>query len=146
MTYDLTMSEISSAPKLSLLDLVTNRALPLGHPEVVVEIPDAYLTDERLGRPGVEGIAIQRLLTLAQQLSSIQFSWGQVAARRVLASPAVHPLASVSLCLNNATHVCESGDTIGKDIFERARQNLVSHRLDADMFSERQVLITIHRT
>lgn len=143
MTYDPVMSELSSAPTLSLLDLVTNRVLPLGQPDVVVEIPDTYLTDERLERPGVEGIAIQRLLTLAQQLSTICFVWDQAAARRVLASPAVHPLASVALCLNNATHVCEGGDAISKDAFERARQSLVSHRLGADMFSERQVLISL---
>jgi hypothetical protein len=91
----------------------------------------------------MEGLAIQRLITLAQQANSIQFVWSAAAARRVTSSPAVLPLAATALCLSNAVHICNEETSIGDADFARARKNLLSHKLDADMFSDRQVLICL---
>lgn len=137
------MTEPRTVHILSLPDLMATQPLPSGEYEVIIEIPDTYLTDDRFELAGVEGLAIQRLLTLAQQLGSLKFVWSKAVARRVLASPALHPLAGVALCLNNATHVCLEEGIFGKEDFERARQSLVTHRLGADMFSERQVIVCL---
>jgi hypothetical protein len=130
-------------PTLSLSDLTTTTPLPTGDGEAIVEVPDSYLADKRLDLAGVEGFAIQRLLTLAQRLVSLRFVWEGAAARRVLSSPALHPLAGVALCLDNATHTCADTHTITTDDFERARKTLLAHRLGADLFTERQVLVCL---
>lgn len=143
MPYHRSMTELGAAPTLSLTDLATTSPLPIDEREAVIEVPDTYLTDDRFELAGVEGLAIQRLLTLAQRLASLKFVWAEAAARRVLSSPALHPLAGVALCLNNATHVCAGENAIPKEDFERARQSLLAHKLGADMFSERQVLVCL---
>lgn len=130
-------------PTLSLLDFATVSPLPAAAREVIIEVPDGYLRDEKFELPGVEGLAIQRLLTLAQRTESLQINWSAVAARRVLSSPAVHPLAATALCLNNTSHSCREDSTFGDAEFGRARQSLLGYRLAADMFSERQTLICL---
>jgi len=143
MPYDPSMIESGSAPTLSLPDLTASSSLPGGVRDVAIDVSDAYLTDARFDLPGAEGLAIQRLLTLAQSLPSIKFVWAHAAARRVLSSPALHPLAAVALCLSNAAHVCQGEQVFRKEDFVRARQTLLAHKLAADMFSERQILICL---
>ena len=128
---------------LFLPDLATTAPLPEAGRDVVVEVPDSYLNDERFDLPGVEGLSIQKLITLAHSAKSVRFRWGSAAAHRVLASPSVHPLAAVALCLNNASHRLPADSTLTAEVFERARVRLLEHRLGADMFSERQVLVCL---
>jgi hypothetical protein len=127
--------------KLSLLDLATTQALPGKGVDVVVEVPDAYLSDDRFQLPGVEGLAVQRLIGLAQSRQKLTIMWAVGAAGRIWRSPALYPLAAVAMCLSNAVHVDSDGQP--KDEFEKARQRLLAHRLNADMFSEQQVLVCL---
>lgn len=129
--------------ELSLLDFATNFSMPILGGEVVVEVPDAYLTDERFEHPGIEGLAIQRMLTLANSAEYLNFIWSASAAKGVISSPAVYPLAAVALCLKNASHRCIGDDSISSNDFSRAQQRLLNHRLNSDMFSDRQALICL---
>lgn len=137
------MVEHRSISNLLLSDLATTMPLPVAMRHVVIEVPDSYLSDERFELPGIEGLAIQRLVTLAHDAASVQFSWHNAAARRVLASPSVHPLAAVALCLNKAVHVVPDDAKLPSDAFERAKTKLLAHRLGADMFTDRQVLVCL---
>ncbi len=133
----------SSIPtrKLSLLDLATIQALPDEGVDTVVEVPDSYLSDDRFQLPGVEGLAVQRLISLAQSRPKLTIMWAAGAAGRIWLSPALFPLAAVAMCLSNAVHVGGDGELM--DEFEKARHRLLAHRLNADMFSERQVLVCL---
>ncbi|WP_374568581.1 hypothetical protein [Ideonella sp.] len=137
------MAEHRATFNLSLSDLAAVVALPEPGRDVVIEVPDSYLTDERFALPGVEGLAIQRLVTLAHDAASLKVVWHTAATRRLLESPTVNPLVAVTLCLNNAQHVAPAGTKLAPDAFERARTRVLSHRLDADMFTERQVVICL---
>lgn len=132
-----------STINLLLSDLATTSTLPEAGQDVFIEIPDSYLSDERFELSGVEGLAIQRLITLAHSAASLKILWHAAAARRVLASPSVHPLAAVALCLNNIAHSFTDDTKLPSDSFERARKMLLSHELAADMFSDRQALICL---
>lgn len=137
------MAEPRSSTNLLLSDLATTASLPDMGCDIFVDVPDSYLNDERFDLPGIEGLAIQRLITLAHEAKSIQFSWQSAAARRVLTSPSVHPLAAVALCLNNATHHAPADAALTADAFGRARAKLLNHQLGADMFSDREVLVCL---
>jgi hypothetical protein len=138
------MTSSGAASPLSLLDLVTTLPLPMtGAGVTEIQVPDSYLTDSRFDLPGVEGLAIQRLLTLAQRATTFKFVWGDTVAQRVLSGPALHPLAGVALSLRNASHICADESLVRHEDFERARQSLLLHRLGADMFSDRQLLICL---
>lgn len=137
------MNNPSAPARISLLDLVSAGPLPWAGCDVVVSVPDAYLNDDRLELPGVEGLAIQRLLTLAHSRSSVRFEWEAGAANRALSSPAVLPLAAVALSLSNASHTFPKTSAVPANSLERARTQLLSHRLDADMFSDRQLLLCL---
>jgi hypothetical protein len=137
------MAEQRATFNLSLSDLAAVVPLPEPGRDVVIEVPDSYLTDERFALPGVEGLAIQRLITMAHDTALLKVVWHTAAARRLLESPAVNPLAAVVLCLNNAQHVAPADAKLAPDAFERARTRVLSHRLDADMFTERQVVICL---
>ncbi|MDZ7861562.1 hypothetical protein [Acidovorax sp.] len=128
---------------LSLLDFATNSPLPFVAGRIVVEVPEAYLTDERFEHAGIEGLAIQRLLTLANSVEYLNFSWSVLAAKRIISSPAVYPLAAVALCLKNASHECVGEESITANDFLRAQQKLLSYRLSSDMFSDRQALVCL---
>lgn len=134
---------VASRPVVSLLlsDLTTSASLPEAGSDVHIEVPDSFLSDERLTLPGVEGLAIQRLITLANAAASLRISWQTAAARRLLASPSVHPLAAVSMCLSNAEHTVPGDAKLPPDVLVRARTKILSHRLSVDMFSDRQVVI-----
>ena len=143
MPYHGFMTDPGTVSTLSLLDLATNTELPAGAPEAAVEVPDSYLSDERFELPGIEGLAIQRLLTLAQRHATLKFVWAGVAARQVLRAPAIYPLAAVALGLTNATHICLDEKVGSAGSFKSARQALLAHRLGTDMFSERQILLCL---
>lgn len=128
---------------LLLSDLATTVPLPEKGCDIVIEVPDSYLNDERFELAGIEGLAIQRLVTLAHYAASLKIFWHTAAARRLLDSPSVHPLAAVALCLNNAEHTLPKDSTLHPDAFERARTKLLGHQLAADMFSDRQALICL---
>lgn len=140
-------SSSGDAGRASLPDLTTTSPLSElvgGVPSVRITIPDAYLVDSRLEAPGAEGLAIQRLLTLAQRNVKLTFAWEPAAARRILESPAVHPLAALSLCLSQADHELPKDPTIDmRRAVEAARTRLLAHRLGTDMFSDRQMLLCI---
>ena len=70
--------------------------LPAAGRDIVIEVPESYLTDERFALPGVEGLAIQRLITLAHHAASLKVIWHTSAARRLLEAPAVNPLAELA--------------------------------------------------
>lgn len=129
--------------KLLLSDLVTTAPLPEAGRDVLIEVPNSILSDERFEHAGVEGLAIQRLITLAHDAASLKVIWHAGALRRLLDSPAVHPLAAVAMCLNNAKHTLSTDAEIYPEVFERARRMLLGHQLTADMFSDRQVLICL---
>jgi hypothetical protein len=135
------MLEPGTVTSLLLSDLTLAAPLPEAGRDVRIEVPDSYLSDERLGHPGAEGLAIQRLITLAHDATSLKIMWRAAAARRLFESPSVHPLAAVALCLNNAEHSLPAEAKLPEDALERARAKLLSHRLAADMFSDRQVLV-----
>lgn len=137
------MAEPSPVINLSLPELATMTPLPEAGHDIVVTVPDSYLSDDRFESPGVEGLAIQRLITLAHGCTSLRFQWETASANRVLGSPAVFPMAAVALCLNNATHHLPNDSTLTAESFEKARGRLLSHRLGADMFSERQILVCL---
>lgn len=141
------MQALSDPVQLSLLDLLGSTALAdlLGESQTVgLRIPYEYLADGRLLSAGREGLAIQRLLTLAQRGLRLTFIWDPNAARRVLESPAVHPLAALTTCLNDVHHRLEDDGTVDMvPLVERARSRLLGHRLSADMFSERQILLCV---
>lgn len=137
------MAELSPVVNLSLPDLATTITLPDVGRNVIITIPDGYLNDDRFALPGVEGLAIQRLITLAHGSISLRFQWEPASANRVLSSPAVFPLAAVALCLNNATHHLPKDSILPADSFEKARGRLLSHRFGADMFSDRQIVVCL---
>jgi len=137
------MAEQRSPVTLKLSDLTEVIALPAPGSDVIIEVPDSFLTDDRFALPGVEGLAIQRLITLAHDCASLKVAWHAQAARRLLESPGVNPLAAVALCLNNATHSAPVEAKLAADAFERARAKVLGHQLDADMFTERQVVICL---
>ena len=137
------MAEQRPSFNLSLPDLAAVVALPEPGRDVVIEVPGSFLIDERFMLPGVEGLAIQRLITLAHDAAVLKVVWHAAAARRLLESPAVHPLAAVVLCLNNAKHIASEDAKLAPDAFERARTRVLAQRLDADMFTERQVFICL---
>ena len=137
------MAYSSHVIHLSLSDLATATPLPAAARDVVIAIPSSYLSDDRFQSPGVEGLAIQRLITLAHRSTSLQFVWEAAAANRVLGSPAVHPLAAITLCLNNATHQASQDSILAVEALDKARARLLDHRLGADMFSERQILVCL---
>jgi hypothetical protein len=137
------MAQPSPVTKISLPDLATTAPLPEPGLDIVVAVPDSYLGDARFDSPGVEGLAIQRLITLAHGCATLQFEWEAGALNRVLGSPAVLPLAAVALCLNNGTHQWPKSSKLTNESFEKARVALLNHRLSADMFSERQVLVCL---
>ena len=143
----LIMTAPGAVPTLSLVDLATDAELLTGGPELALEVPDAYLSDARFERAGVESLAIQRLLTLAQRHVRLKIVWAGAAARQVLSAPALYPLAAVALGLTNAAHTCLDERSFSVRNFERARQSLLTHRLGTDMFSERQILLCLdHRS
>lgn len=128
---------------LMLSELATTALLPKAGCDVLVEVPDSYLRDERFELAGIEGLAIQRLITLAHDAASLKVLWHAASARRLLESPSLNPLAAVALCLVNAEHSLAADSDLPQDSFERARKKLLGHHLTADMFSERQVLICL---
>jgi hypothetical protein len=137
------MTEQNAVVTLSLPELATTAQLPSAGLNIVITVPDSYLSDDRLESPGAEGLAIQRLITLANMCASLQFEWASAAANRVLGSPAVLPLAAVALCLSNAAHHWPKDLARPAEAFEKARDKLLGHRLGADMFSERQLLVCL---
>jgi hypothetical protein len=137
------MPNLNDTRTWSIIDFASVSPLPLGSQEVVINVPASYLSDDKFDMAGVEGLAVQRLLTLSQRTDSLKFVWSAVAARRVIPSPALHPLAAVALCLNNAKHVCQEDSSLTSVEFGHARQALLGFRLGADMFSERQTLICL---
>lgn len=137
------MAEILPTIKLSLADLATTARLPEPGRDIFIEVTDNYLGDDRFELAGVEGLAIQRLITLAHDAASLKILWHVESARRLLPSPSVNPLAAVALCLNNAEHSLINDADFSGNPFEQARKNLLSHQLAADMFSERQVLVCL---
>jgi hypothetical protein len=137
------MAEPRPIVNLLLSDLATIAELPEPGRDIFIEVSESYLSDERFDLPGVEGLAIQRLITLAHNAATLKVSWHTSAARRLLDSPSVHPLAAVALCLNNAEHALPADAKLPPDAFERARTKLLGHRLSADMFTDRQVVICL---
>lgn len=129
--------------KLLLSDLATTAPLPETGSNVFIEVPDSFLSDERFELAGIEGLAIQRLITLAHDAASLKVIWHAAALRRLLDSPSVFPLAAVAICLNNAEHTLSADAEFLPEAFERARKKLLAHQLTADMFSDRQVLICL---
>lgn len=132
---------------ISLLQLLGGdsvEALMAGADNVDLLVPDAYLSDERLADASLEALAIQRLLTLASRSTSLMIRWEASVARRILASPAVHPLAALTLCLHGAQHHLPLDQ--GRDprlTTDKARSMLLKHRLQVDMFSDSQVLVCV---
>lgn len=137
------MTEPRPIFNLLLSDLATTAPLPETGCDVFIEVPDSYLSDERFELAGIEGLAIQRLITLAHDAASLKVLWHAASARRLLESPSLNPLAAVALCLMNAEHTLTKDAELHPDAFERARKKLLGHQLAADMFSERQVLICL---
>jgi hypothetical protein len=137
------MAESLQTINLLLSDLTTIARLPEPGRHVLIEVTDSYLSDDRFELAGIEGLAIQRLITLAHDAASLKVLWHVASARRLLESPSVNPLAAVALCLNNAEHALTNVAEFPLDAFERARKKLLGHQLAADMFSERQVLICL---
>lgn len=136
---------VASRSKINLLlsDLATNSPLPKVGLDVFIDVPDSYLSDGRFELSGVEGLAIQRLITLAHNAASLKIFWHTAAARRLLDSPSINPLAAVALCLNNAEHSLPDDANLPAGAFGRARSKLLGHQLAADMFSNRQALICL---
>lgn len=137
------MAEPRPTINFSLSDLATTAALPEAGHNICIEVTDRYLSDDRFELAGIEGLAIQRLITLAHDAASLIFSWDTTVARRLLESPSLNPLAAVALCLINAEHVLPKDTEFPPDSIERARKKLLGHQLTADMFSERQVIICL---
>jgi hypothetical protein len=137
------MTEPRPIFNLLLSDLATTAPLPETGCDVFIEVPDSYLSDERFELAGIEGLAIQRLITLAHNAASLKVLWHAASARRLLESPSLNPLAAVALCLMNAEHTLTKDAELPPDAFQRARKKLLGHQLAADMFSERQVVICL---
>lgn len=136
---------VAPSPVINVLlsDLTTAVPLPEPGRDIIIDVPDDYLTDERLELAGVEGLAIQRLISLANNAEALTVRWHTAAAHRLLDSPSVYPLAAVALCLNNARHVHANNADFAKDSIERARTRILRHRIAADMFADRQALICL---
>lgn len=132
-----------SLPTINLLlsELATTAPLPEAGRNICIEVTDSYLNDERFELAGIEGLAIQRLITLAHDAASLKVLWHAASARRLLEAPSLNPLAAVALCLINAEHTLTKDTELLPSAFERARKKLLGHQLTADMFSDRQVLI-----
>lgn len=137
------MTDTSAVVSIALPELATASALPAAGRDIAVQIPDSYLSDDRFDSPGAEGFAIQRLITLAHECASLRFIWEEAAANRVLTSPSVLPLAAVAICLNNADHQWPTNLRAPVDALAKARAKLVGHRLGADLFSEKQLLVCL---
>lgn len=132
---------------LSLLEMLgttpLNELRRTGQPLRLV-VPDSYLTDSRLGDPASEALAIQRLLALVHSESTFEVTWEPAAARRILASPALHPLAGITFCLNNAEHRFPVDQSRQPRLTaSAARQSLLKHRLQLDIFSDCQMLLCV---
>lgn len=89
-----------------------------------------------------EVILIQRLISLAKKVSTIQVNWNKKVADVVFKSPNLFPLFSVAICLDNAEHavVMDNGSIVPVNVQE-TRQLIYKYRLVTDLFSDKQVLI-----
>ena len=137
------MSGLPSPVNLSLPELATAAPVLAAGCDISIDVPESYLSDERFELPGVEALAIQRLITLAHDAATLKVFWHTAAARRLLDSPSVHPLAAVALCLNNAEHAAPEDAKLSPDAFDRARTKVLGHKLSADMFTDRQVVMCL---
>lgn len=137
-------------PQISLLDLLS--AVPLEtligkEAAIAILIPDSYLSEIQLTDSASEALAMQRLLTVVHLCSTVTIVWEPAAARRVLASPSVHPLAGLTLCLNGVEHKLPIDNLRDKRLtLEKARSTVLKHRLQADMFADSQMIVCVdHR-
>ncbi|TXD89767.1 hypothetical protein FUT87_03450 [Mitsuaria sp. TWR114] len=129
---------------LSLIDLASAITLPEIGRDIVIAVSDACLDRERFGHAGAEGLAIQRLITLAHAAASLRFIWASAVANQVIATPSVHPLAAVVLCLTNATHVFEGMDEAAtSENLTSTRNKILSYRLVTDLFTDCQALVCV---
>lgn len=130
---------------LSLLESEPITALLGASPgEVRLLVSDKYLADSRLADSAAEMLALQRLLTIAKACERLSIVWESTVARRVLSSPAIHPLAALTLCLRNAAHMFPAGvASDARSAHASARKALLGHRLKIDLFSDSQILLCV---
>lgn len=137
------MAESPPVVKISLPDLAPGNPLPTIGQDIVIDVPDRYVDNAVFDLPGVEGLAIQRLITLAHSAKSLQFTWHPETANSVLQAPSAYPLAGVALCLSNVTHRGLDDPRLNNDSFELGRANLLEHRLSADILNSPQLLVCL---
>ncbi|MEM5299905.1 hypothetical protein VSR82_37250 [Burkholderia sp. JPY481] len=86
-------------------------------------------------------LAIQRLLTLCRH-NAPHVHWHHGIANLALKSPNIFPLLAVLIALENATHTIDGLDEAQTaEAMEGARRTLFKGRLQADLFSDTQVVI-----
>lgn len=109
---------------------------------LLIEVPTINLGQQVDNVASPEVILIQRLISLANKVNTIQINWNKEVADVVFKSPNLFPLFSVAICLDNAEHaiVMENGSTAQVNVQE-TRQLIYKHRLVTDLFSDTQVLI-----
>lgn len=92
-----------------------------------------------------EVVAIQRLITLSHIYSQMVFEWDTVAAETFFSSPAIFPVLSISLCLENSSHKVVNRKTKALDdgnaLASAARKSLLAYRLKIDSFMDCQILL-----
>lgn len=92
-----------------------------------------------------EIIAIQRLITLSHLYDVLVFEWDALVAQTFFSSPAIFPLLSISLCLDNAVHKIQGIENQafvdGSEKASIARKNLLAYRMKIDSFMDCQILL-----
>lgn len=106
--------------------------------DIVIDVPNTYLTENKDTLALSEVIYIQRLITLATHASSLKVVWGDEVARQATRSPSIFPLLAVLFCLDSTTHVLSNGQELEVN---SAIKEIYNYKLRADLFSDVQILL-----
>lgn len=109
---------------------------------LTIEVSSTYLEEPAESELLSEVIAIQRLISLARRAIPMRARWHHRAAERVFGSPSLFPLLAVLLCLDDVAHeiIYEDNSVTAVDV-QSSRQLIYKHRLQADLFSDTQILV-----
>lgn len=108
---------------------------------LLIEVPTIRIELSEM-ETSPEVVLIQRLISLARKVNSIQINWKKEVADVVFKSPNLFPLFSVAICLDNAEHAVVMGNgSIAPVDVQDTRQLIYKYRPLTDLFSDKQVLI-----
>lgn len=109
---------------------------------VELEIPADYEQLSSSSGSAGEVFAIQRLLSLARNKTSIKVWWPSDLIARMPTVASLHPLLAVVACLQGATHESLGAGDVN-NLLNRARRQIFTYRLRGDFFTDSQILLCV---